>query len=88
MYYTTYLLVIGRTDLSDLQECIVAEITVDKERCFLTCLYNSPSQNDDELEIFCSDLTFPLNNINRFQPPCSLLLGDFNAKHSKQCSLF
>ena len=39
MYCKNYLPVIRRTDLSDLQECIVAEITVDKERCFLTCLY-------------------------------------------------
>ena len=63
MYYKNYLPVIRRTDLSDLQECIVAEVTVDKERCFLTCLYRSPSQNDDEFETFCSDLTFLLNNI-------------------------
>ena len=27
-----------------------------------------------------------LNNINRFQPSCSVLLGDYNAKHSKWCS--
>ena len=39
MYCKNYLPVVRRTDLSDLQECIVAEITVDKERCFLTCLY-------------------------------------------------
>ena len=42
MYCKNYLPVIRRTDLSDLQECIVAEITVDKERCFLTCLYRWP----------------------------------------------
>ena len=85
MYYKNYLPVIRRTDLSDLQECIVAEITVDKEKCFLTCLYRSPSQNDDKLETFCSDLTFLLNNINKFQPSCSVFLRDFNAKHSKWC---
>ena len=85
IYYKNYLPVIRRTDLSDLQECIVAEITVDKE-CFLTCLYRSPSQNDGELETFCSDLTFLLNNINEFQPSYSVLLGDFNAKHSNWCS--
>ena len=49
-------------------------------------MYRSPSQNDDELETFCSDLTFLLNNINKFQLSCSVLLGDFNAKHSKWCS--
>ena len=80
MYYKSYLPVIRRTDLSDLQECKVAEVIVDKERCFLTCLYRSPSQNDDGFETFCSDLTSFLNNINKFQPSCSVLLGDFNAK--------
>ena len=38
MYYINYLPVIKRTDLPDLQECIVAEVMVDKERCFLTCI--------------------------------------------------
>ena len=86
MCYENYLTVIKRTDLPDLQECIVAEITVDKERCFLTCVNRSPSQNDDELETFCSDQTFLIDNINKFQPSCSVLLGDFNTKHSKWCS--
>ena len=49
-------------------------------------MYRSISQNDDEFQTFCSDLTFPLNNINKFQPSCSVLLGDFNAKHWKWCS--
>ena len=83
MYYKNYLPVLRGTDLYDLQECIVADITVDKERHFLTCLYRSPSQNDDELETFFSDLTLLLNYCNKFQPSCSVLLGDFNAKHSK-----
>ena len=39
MYYENYLPVIRRIDLSGFQECIVAEGTVDKKRCFLTCLY-------------------------------------------------
>ena len=86
MYYKSYLPVIRRIDLSDLQECIFAETTVDKEKCFLTSLHRSPSQNDGELETFFSDLTFLLNNVNKFQPSCSVLLGDFNAKYSKWCS--
>ena len=49
-------------------------------------LYRSSSQNDDEPETLCSDLAFLLNNINKFQPSYSFLLGDFNAKHSKWSS--
>ena len=48
----------------------------------------SPSQNDDEFKTFCSDLTFLLNNIDKFQPSSSVLLGDFNAKLSKWCSTY
>ena len=46
-------------------------------------MYRSPSQNNDEFETFSSDLTFLLNNVNKFQPSCSVLLGDFIAKQSK-----
>ena len=53
---------------------------------FLTRLYRSPSQNNAKFETFCSDLTFHLNNIDKFQPSSSILLGDFYAKHSKWCS--
>ena len=66
MYYKNHLPVIRRTDLSDLQECINAEFTVDKERYFLTCLHRSPSQNDAEFETFSSNLTFLLDNITLF----------------------
>ena len=67
MYYKNYLPGTRRTVLSNLQECIVADITVDKERYSLTCLCRSPSQKNEEFETFCSDLTFLLNNINKFQ---------------------
>ena len=82
VYYKNYLHVIRRIDLSHLQECIVAEVTVDKERSFFTCLYSSPSQNDNKFEKFCSDLTFLLNNMNKFQPSRSFLSGEINAKLS------
>ena len=52
MYYKNYLPVIRRTVLSDLQECIVADITVDKERYSLTCLCISPSQKMRNLKHF------------------------------------
>ena len=43
LYYKEHLPVIRRVDVSNLKECLVAEITVKNERCFLTCLYRSPS---------------------------------------------
>ena len=71
--------VIRRIDMFNLQECAVAEITLDKKRCFLTCLYRWLSQKDDGLVAFCSDLTFLLN---RFQPSCqpSIMLDGIPSK--------
>ena len=57
IYCKNIFYVIRRIVLSDVQECTVAEITVDKERCFLIFLYRSPSQNDEELKTFCLDVT-------------------------------
>ena len=45
-----------------------------------------PAKIGDELETFGSDLTFLLKDNNRLQSSCSVLLGDFNAKHSKRLS--
>ena len=44
----------------------------------LTCL--------NDLENVRSDLSFLLNNINNFQPWCSILVADFIAKLPKWCS--
>ena len=80
MYCKNYLSIIRRTDLSDVQECIVVEITVDKRICFLTCLYRSLSQNDDRFKAFCSDLNFLLKkNIS------TIIFGSFRRF---QCQTF
>ena len=52
MYYKNYLPVITRTYFSDLQQCIVNEITVDKERCFLTFYVNRPVKMIMDLKHF------------------------------------
>ena len=84
--FKDYLPLIRRADLSTLQECLVAEITFGEVKCFLTCLFRSSSHNDDGLEIFCFDLNFLLNNVNKYQPSCLIAIDDFNAKHSKESS--
>lgn len=40
MYYIDYLPVTRKTDVSNLREWLVTEITVSKENWFLTCLYS------------------------------------------------
>ena len=47
-----------------------------------TCIYRSPSQNQDEFKHFCTNFYILLNNINDELPLCSIVTGDFNV----QCS--
>ena len=44
---------IKRDDICTLDNCLVTETRSQNEKCFLTCLYHSPSQSHDEFENFC-----------------------------------
>ena len=68
LYYKEHLPVTRRYDISNLKECLVAEITVKYERCFLTCLYRSHSQNREQFQSFCDSLDILMNNINCLNP--------------------
>ena len=48
LYDKEHLPVIRRDDISHLKECLIKEFTVKNERCFLTCLFRSPSQNREQ----------------------------------------
>ena len=56
IYYKEYLPLIRKVDTCKLNERIVTEVTVNNERCFLTCLYRSPDQNHVQFESFCKNL--------------------------------
>ena len=83
LYYNEHLPIIRRDDISNLQQCLVTEITVKNRRCFLTCLYRSPIQNREQIQSFCDSLDFFMNNINSLNPAISIITGDFNGKCSK-----
>ena len=63
LYYKEHLLIIRGDDIANLQECLVTEITVKNKRCFLTCLYRSPSQSGEQIQSQSSNF----NNYRRFQ---------------------
>ena len=63
-----------------MREYLVTEVNFNNEKCFFTSLYKSPSQNDEEIEYFCSSLDLLLSNINDRHPACSIGIGHFNAK--------
>ena len=61
---------------------MVTEIRSQYEEWFLTCIYLSPSQNQDEFKNFCTSFYILLSNINDELPLCSIVTGDFNARCS------
>ena len=69
--------------MSTLKECLVTEIILKKERCFLTCLYRSSSQNREHFQTFSDSLEILMNKINSLNPEISIITGDFNGKCSK-----
>ena len=86
LYYEEHLAIIRRDDIFNLKECLVTEITIKNERCFLTCLYRSPNQNCEPFQSFCDSLDVFMNNINSLNSAVSIITGDFNGKCSKWCS--
>ena len=61
LYYKAHLPIIRRDDVSNLKECLVTEITVKNEGCFLTCLYRSPRQNREQCQSFSDSLGILIN---------------------------
>ena len=53
------------------------------KRCFLTCLYRSPSQNSEQIQSFCDSFDIFINNITSVNPEISIITGYFNGKCSK-----
>ena len=83
IYYKEHIPLIKRDDINTLENCLVTEIRSQNEKCFLSCIYRSPSQNRDEFENFRTNFDILLNNINDEVPLCSIVTEDFNARSSR-----
>ena len=84
LYYKDHLPVKLRTNITTLSKSIVVELKTKKHKCFITCLYRSPSQSNDDFSNFCDDLELTLSNLNQETPLCIVVLGDFNARIKKR----
>ena len=82
IYYKDHLPFVRRNDITVLDECIVGEIRVKNSKCFVTCIYRSPSQTADETNIFLTGFDQICSSIARESPMCSFVIGDLNAKCS------
>ena len=59
-----YEFIIGTSD----DECTVGEIKVKKSQCFVTCVYRSPYQTADEINVFLSDFEQDCSKIDLESP--------------------
>ena len=66
-----------------LDNSFVTEICSQNEKCFLTCLYFSPCQSQDESENFCTKFDILLSQMNDELPIYSIVTGDFDARCSR-----
>ena len=80
IYYKEHLPFVRRDDIKILDECLVGEIKIKNKKCFITCIYRSPNQTADEVDIFLSGFEQTCSNIALESPLCSFITGDLNAK--------
>ena len=83
IYYKEHIPLVKHDYICTLDNCLVTEIHSQNEKCFLTCINRSPSQNHEEFQNFCTKFDTLLNNINDEFPICSVVTGDFNARNSR-----
>ena len=70
VYYKEHIPLVRRDDLCTFSNCLVTEIHLQNEECFLTCLYQSPSQTQHEFENFCANLDTLTDHINNILLIC------------------
>ena len=73
IYYKQHIPLIRRNDLCSPSNCLVTEIRSENEKCSLTCLFRSTSQNQHEPENFCTNLDTLMDHINHELPTCPFL---------------
>ena len=64
IYRKEHIPLIRRDDLCTLDNCLVTEIRSQNEKWLLTCAYRSPSQSQEEFEIFCTKFDMLFSQIN------------------------
>ena len=86
VYYKEDIPLVRRDDLCTLINCLVTEICLENEKCFLTCLYQSTTHTQHEFENFCTNFDTLMDYINNELPICSVITGGLNARYSKWCN--
>ena len=71
---------------SNLDECLLCELSYKNKKCFIATLYRSPSQSREVFEKFLSNFEVLVKTIMSNQKDgISVIMGDFNARSSNWC---
>ena len=71
-----------RPDLETLPECIVCEFQLDRKKYFFVVLYRSPSQSQNEFQVFMNNFELMLSKMSDENPYCVIVTGDLNCRSS------
>ena len=66
--------------ISFLSQCVICEVTLQRQKGYVIVIYRSPSQTAVEFDEFLSNLEKLLNFVKQLQPSFTMILGDFNAR--------
>ena len=69
-------------NISNLDKCISFEVSIANKICRFIYLYRFPSQKQDEVQEFKSNLEINLDALSANNPFLTAVIGDFNAKSS------
>ena len=69
-------------NLSYFKEALLLEMDYNNKKVIVSVIYHSPSQNNNEFNLFLSNLEWLLCDINKRKPYLSIITGDFNARSS------
>ena len=81
IYYKEFLAA-GSVKVKNLNECLIFEVSIKNKRGYVVSLYRSPSQTQDEFDIFLINLEQSIGDIIVKNPLFVLITGDFNVRSS------
>ena len=65
-----------------LNEALLLEMSCNNKKIIVSVIYRSPRQNNNEFQLFITNLERLFSDINKRKPSLSVVTGDFNARSS------
>ena len=70
---------------SNLDECLLCELSYKNKKCFIATLYSSPSQSRKEFEKVFSNFVVVIKAISNQKDPISIIIDNYNTQSSNWC---